>query len=69
MASNKSTIQIEKNRNGQYIWVLQQETEAAPEALAQSPGTYRNPDEATKAAEKVKDAFKDAKVLGVKDAS
>lgn len=56
---------VEKNRNGQYIWVLLQETEAEPERLAQSPGTYSSINEAKKAAENFKKIAPKAEVLGV----
>jgi uncharacterized protein YegP (UPF0339 family) len=58
-------INIEKNRNGQYIWVLVRETEAEPERLAQSAGTYRSIDDAKKAAEEFKQLAPKANVLGV----
>ena len=62
-------INIEKNRNGQYIWVLIETPEKGGEAttVAQSPGTFRSIDEAKKAAELFKKAAQGADVLGVAD--
>lgn len=60
-------INVEKNRNGQYIWVMIQHFEkgGASETIAQSPGTFRTIEEAKNAAEAFKKAAQSAKVLGV----